>query len=213
MYYSKLKMLVLLLAVVVLVGAGLGRWALGPATAVALEKKHEESSPAAARDDEPRKPPEAERTEGKTYLPPRPVGVWERTAGPLQVTLHFGPDHLKGTIDLTMDKQRITIAFEANYNITKDHVLYGVLTGVEVQGVAKGDAKEITEVEFLSTQMIDQPFSLHYRLDDQVLTIKDVKFGSFNFKGEKDELGEYKMLFAGRYKYQGDSPRSQRGKR
>jgi RNA polymerase sigma factor (sigma-70 family) len=213
MYYSKLKMIVLLVAMAVLAGAGLGRWALGPGTAAALEKKHDESARAAAPDEEPRKPPEGQGAEARAFQPPRPAGDWERTAGPLQATLHFGPDHVSGTIDLTLENQRLTIAIDADYSVTKDHVLYGILTGVELQGLPRAEAKELSEAEFLTTQMLDQPFSLHYRLDDSVLTLKDVRFGSFNLKDEKDELREYKMLFAGRYKHQGDTPKNNRGKR
>jgi hypothetical protein len=81
----------------------------------------------------------------------------------------------------------VYLGLEADYSVTHDYVLYGVITGAEVSD----DAPEL--VKQLAT-LTDQPFSVRYRLDGDVLTVKDVKFA--DLRAEDAEL----RLLVGRYR-------------
>jgi RNA polymerase sigma factor (sigma-70 family) len=238
MFLSKLKLALLLAAVVLLAGLGLSRWGLvGPNRAEAFEtdkkagdqpaspprdraERHkpavEEERPDTGRVRVPVQgdgliggltPPQAvveERPDAGRVTAQRPVGNWERTFGPLQVNLRVKAERLTGTVDVAVEKQRISFVFDADYSVTRDGVLYGVITGMDIQGAGQGtDLQEAGRIQVLITQLIDTPFSIRYRVDDGILTVKDVKFGTIGLKDEKDDLAEVKMMAVGRYKQAG----------
>jgi len=117
-----------------------------------------------------------------------PAGCWERVVGPYRFVLRFEGDRLFGTCTFREDKDTTTVMVEADYAVTRDSVLFGALTGVEIPSDP--------EAEVEGSAMIDHAFSLRYRLDGDVLTIKDVKFDLV-----KDNGGDFKpALLIGRYK-------------
>jgi hypothetical protein len=117
-----------------------------------------------------------------------PAGCWERVVGPYKFVLRFEGDRLFGTCTYREDKDTTTVMVEADYGVTRDSVLFGALTGVEIPSDP--------EAEVEASTMIDHAFSLRYRLDGDVLTIKDVKFDLV-----KDNGGDFKpALLIGRYK-------------
>jgi RNA polymerase sigma factor (sigma-70 family) len=239
MFLSKVKLALLLAAVVLLAGLGLSRWVpVGTNRAEASEtdkKAGDHSAPLPRDRAEQRKPaphweqpdvgpvppvsvpaeanrpgfsPPREAVEDRSDAfrgaLPRPVGNWERTFGPLQVSLRVKADRLSGAVDMAVDKgARVGFVFDADYSVTRDGVLYGIITGIDVQGGPAGDFKEMGEFQVALSRLVDQPFSIRYRVDDGVLTVKDVKFGSLGLKGEKDELDELKIMAVGRYKQSG----------
>jgi RNA polymerase sigma factor (sigma-70 family) len=236
MFVSKLKLALVLVAVVLLAGLGLSRWTgVGPNRAEASEtdKKAGDQSAAPPRDRAEHRQPAAgeERPDaGRVPVPvqgdglgfripqageeehpaasrvtaPRPVGNWERTFGPLQVSLRVKAERLTGTVDVAVEKQRISFVFDADYSVTRDGVLYGIITGLDIRGAWQGaDLQEAGNIQVLITQMIDQPFSIRYRVDDGILTVKDVKFGTIGLKDGKNDLEEVKMMAVGRYKQAG----------
>jgi hypothetical protein len=210
MFLSKVKVVLLLAVVVLLAGFGLSRWALpGSNKAEAYEKVGGEVVRTPVRESEPRKAPEEEprskdeRAEARALPPQRPIGNWERQFGPLQITLRIKADRLIGIVDMAVEKQRINFVFEGDYSVTRDGVLYGIVTGIDFQGAGQGELKELAEFQLISNRLVDQPFSIRYRVDDGVLTIKDVKFGSLGLKEEKDELAEMKAMAVGRYRQSG----------
>jgi RNA polymerase sigma factor (sigma-70 family) len=209
MYLSKLKLALLLAVVVLLVGLGLSRWtALGPNRAEAYEneKKNGDLPTLPPRDAVERRKPVAEEDhpEGKLAAPQRPIGNWERQLGPLQVNLRIKADRLSGVVDMAVEKQRISFVFDADYSVTRDGLLYGIITGIDFQnGGQAGDFKDLGEFQVVMNRMIDQPFSIRYRVEDGVLTVKDMKFGSLGLKDEKDELEEVKIMAVGRYRQAG----------
>jgi hypothetical protein len=113
--------------------------------------------------------------------PARPLGVWERVlqkddeAG--KVTFYILPQRIHWTI--VDAKTRAGLLLSGDYSVTKDSVLYGVLSSVEPYVDGKTDIDP------------DQMFRFRFRIDGEYLTVKD-----FNMPGQSDA----KVLMAGRYK-------------
>jgi RNA polymerase sigma factor (sigma-70 family) len=170
----------------VLAGLGLGLWLARPAAQAEPPDRKEKAAREA--DDAP---------VAREREVPRPIGTWERELAGFRLTLRIEPDRLSGTCVVTEDGQRLSYTIDADYSVTKDHLLYGVITSLEVPG----DADEEAELVML----IDHAFSARFRLvDENALVIKDVKFLD---SGLKDE-GEFPVeLIAGRYKRKGTSDR------
>ena len=164
MFMKKLKWAAIVLAASILVGGGVGLWFRQPAAA---------QSPTRARDAEPG----ADRSTGRTAdggagvaqargrLGPRPG------ACPDDAPHRERPDY--GMYSGMEGDKKIAFEADADYSVTKDNVLYGVLTGLDVGG----SPQEAAEAEVEANMLLDQPFSFRFRLDDNVLTIKDVRFG------------------------------------
>jgi hypothetical protein len=89
----------------------------------------------------------------------RPVGKWEKKIGKTQVTLVVEENRLH----LTMTGEK-SCTLHADYTLTKDLIVYGVVTSVEV-----------ADEEDAEKEMIDVPFSCRFRLDEGVLIVRDVK--------------------------------------
>ena len=70
-------------------------------------------------------------------------------------------------------------------------------------GSLRGDLEAMAEFQLLSNRLIDQPFSIRYRLNDGFLTVREVKFGTIGLKDEKDELAGVKVMAVGRYRQAG----------
>jgi hypothetical protein len=162
-------------------GLAAGLWAYRPATADTPPRRAE---PALA--------PEAhEGRPGKGHHPERPVGTWHRSVEGCQVTLHVEGDRLTGTARVTEGGKGLVLSLRGDYSVTKDSVLYGVITDLE----CKEGGEKKAEESFL---FIDQPFSARYRVDGEVLIVKDLRFGEFGLAG-KDKNSELALLL-GRYK-------------
>jgi RNA polymerase sigma factor (sigma-70 family) len=189
MVMSKVKNGLLVVCALAVVGLGVGLWATRPATAEPVERKREE-----ARQQAPAEPPGG-KEEAKAPEAPHPVGVWERTVPSkegLSVTLTIRIDaHQISLTQTVTDKAKTMKAtVEGDYSVSRDYVLYGFVTGVDVaEGV---DAEEAGKFQ---AQVLDQPFALRYRLDANSLTIRDIKVG-----GVKDSEREGLQILAGRYK-------------
>src|SRR5262249_28276939 len=152
-------------------------------TAESPDRRSEDVSKLAAKDSDEAKAAAKERQIQ------RPLGHWEREVGPYHITLRVESDRLFGTF-VSMEKdQKVTWVGEADYSVTKDSVLYGVITGVELPGNPDG------EVE--ANQFVDLPFSAHFRMDDSILTIKNLKFLELGVNGKNGEAG---AIIQGRYK-------------
>jgi hypothetical protein len=89
----------------------------------------------------------------------RPLGKWERKIGKTQVTLVVEENRLH---ILVAGEKSCTL--HADYTLTRDLIVYGVVTSVEV-----------ADEEDAEKEMIDVPFSCRFRLDEGVLIVRDVK--------------------------------------
>jgi hypothetical protein len=113
----------------------------------------------------------------KEFVYPRPTGVWVRDiqlrgmSAPIQVSLKFAGDHLTLFIMGTADGKPFSQTIEADYSITKDGLVFAVITSATANipsGLEGSDEERLANLS-------DQLFSFRFRLDRGALTIKDLK--------------------------------------
>jgi hypothetical protein len=190
MFLNKVKVVLLVALVLAVLGAGFGLWNRPAATADPVERRREEVAQSGKKTGE--EPVPAARATAVLQEVPRPIGNWERDVGPSHITLRIEGDHLYGTMT-TVDPQkggRLTIHLDGDYSVTRDSLLYGVITGVDTpEGITD---ENVADLGIYS----DQPFSLRYRLDGNTLTLKDLKLGICTKEGDMKDvrsiLGRYK---------------------
>jgi hypothetical protein len=198
MVLSRIKKGLLVVLALVVVGAGVGLLATRPATAEPGNRRRED----AAR--QPSTPAEAK--DAAKAGPQRPIGLWERTVTigdqMVQITLRVEPNRVTATHTRAEGGNKMTMVLEGEYSITRDYVLYGIITSVDVSlvGAKPNDADDI---HCMAVKLVDHPFSVRYRVDENALTVKDVKFGPPRIN-ENDNAGKewqnLMLLFRGRYK-------------
>jgi hypothetical protein len=131
----------------------------------------------------------------------RPLGTWERNIGPMHITLTFTPAQLKGQIVLKKEGKKAVIDFRADYSVSRDNVLYGIVTSASagISGKLDADAQDVLKGQAkMALEVIDQPFSMRYRLDDDSLTVKDIRFHlRFDDNGQALGRGEENPLTFG----------------
>jgi hypothetical protein len=207
MFRSKLRTTTAF-ALLAVIGAGVALWnSSRPAATAAgpVASKKDDAPPAAdagksvdARKPDPLPAPKGDDAAAR-WAPPRPVGLWERHFGPCDVTLRIDEDRAHGVFVFPVEQGRagkITVVVDADYSINKEGVMYGVITGVDLPDLP-AEGKDLEEAAQVMALGIDQPFAIRYRVDDNVLTIRDIKcMTSPKENGGKDEL----MILLGRYK-------------
>jgi RNA polymerase sigma factor (sigma-70 family) len=182
MFMTKLKTAAAGLLVLALVGMGMGLWSQRPATADTPTRK-------VSSDDSPAVAPG--QVGGRDYEPPRPLGEWEHVVGQNRVTLRIQANGLSGTLALVENGQHVTYNARGDYSVTKDSILYGVLTDVD----CNEDSEETEEASIF----LDQPFCFRFRVDDNVLIIKDVKFAGMDLEDGGKNKDEILLTLQGRY--------------
>jgi hypothetical protein len=145
-------------------------------------------------------PPSAYTLAGGYSLAPTPVaappgtlespqkllaGNWEREVKDCKISLRIEEGRLFGTCTFREPKDVFAVSIDADFQITKDSVLYGVITGCEATGTDE------------AAMYLDVPFSARVRLDGDSLTVKGVKFLERGLKN--DDLKDLAVL-EGRYK-------------
>jgi RNA polymerase sigma factor (sigma-70 family) len=205
MFRSKLRTTTAL-ALLAVIGAGVALWnSSRPAATAAgpVASKKDDAPPAAdagksvdARKPDPLPAPKGDDAAAR-WAPPRPVGQWERRFGPCDITLRIDEDRLHGVIVVAADKGAVeTVAIDADYSVNKEGTMYGVVTGVDYPDM-RFEGNEVQKAAEAMTLAVDQPFAVRYRVDDNVLTIRDVKF----MTGAKDADGLKELaVLLGRYK-------------
>jgi hypothetical protein len=106
----------------------------------------------------------------------KPLGKWERKIGKNQVTLLVEENRLHVTV---MGEKPCTI--HADWCLTRDQIVYGVVTSVECEEDEHASEKE----------MLDAPFSCRFRIDEGVLIVRDLKMAGGDNKED---------LWGGRFK-------------
>src|SRR5438445_230390 len=137
MYWTKMKTAAGVALVLAVLAFGLGFWRGQSATAEPRpERKDDAVAARTAADEKPAEP--------RRLVIERPLGTYEREIedGAIRVTLRFEPDHLFVRATLDEDGERITIVGEADYGLTKDSILYGVITSLD----APEDAETAAEL-------------------------------------------------------------------
>ncbi len=99
---------------------------------------------------------------------PKPIGKWERKIGKSHVTLIVEDNRLHAAF---VGEQPCTL--HADYSMTKDGVLYGVVTSLEYE-----------EDDDSARPFFDAPFSCRFRIDEGALIIRDLKCHEVNSKDD-----------------------------
>jgi hypothetical protein len=153
---------------------GLGSWLHSPAALAATDQK--------------------KTSEVTYYQGDSPVGTWKRVVkSTITTTFHIEPDHLCCTIVRMEDHRKFTVDFRADYHISKDGILYGLITSATAPGAR--DNQSLEEMLKVERAFIDAPFSLRFRVDGNTLTVKDFRIGVLGGKMTEEEL----PLYLGRY--------------
>jgi hypothetical protein len=97
----------------------------------------------------------------------KPLGKWERKIGKSHVTMIVEENRLHAIV--IGEKPCI---LHADYGMTKDGVIYGVVTSIECDD----EDDDFVRASF------DAPFSCRFRIDEGSLNIRDLKFHEGNSK-------------------------------
>jgi hypothetical protein len=114
----------------------------------------------------------AEGTPGK-----KPTGNWERKVGDSSVKINFKPD----TVRFTVSSADATIDVDAEYSVTKDGLIYGVICKVEKKGTCGGPSE-------------GDLFSFKCKIDKDTMTISDLKGSTESEEAKQLVQGDYKSI-------------------
>lgn len=106
----------------------------------------------------------------------KPLGSWERKAGDKTIQFHFKNDALS----VVLKEGGNGLQVDSDYGVTKDGVVYGIVTGVKKDGVDGGPQE-------------GHLFSFRVAVDKDTLTIKEIN-------GSEKPSEEAKQLIEGEYK-------------
>jgi RNA polymerase sigma factor (sigma-70 family) len=200
MVMSRIRNGMLVIFALAVVGLGVGLWATRPATAEPVERKH---------DDAARQAPPSPKEASKVPEAPRPIGLWERDIRidneSLHITLRIDANRLHVSYSGPIgNKDTIKVVVDGDYSVTRDYVLYGVVTGVDIPEVSgKGQGNNVADALTYGYLLMDHPFSVRYRLDENVLTVKAVNLGLNGLDGNNKNQNDELQLLCGQYKKKG----------
>ncbi|MBN8905556.1 MAG: hypothetical protein J0H99_02800, partial [Rhodospirillales bacterium] len=107
----------------------------------------------------------------------RPLGSFTKEVPQYgKATLTFTENRLHVRAAVRIDKATFTIEADADYSINRESIVYGVFTSVELGGLG-GD--EAGEVELFASAFVDAPFAFRVRVEDDGVSVKDVRCGPF----------------------------------
>jgi hypothetical protein len=125
----------------------------------------------------------------------KPIGKWVRKTGKSQVVLEMEEGRLHVRLSGNGDK---TLILHADYNVTRDRTLYGVVTSAECEEDESDEAEH---------DLVDQPFSCRFRVDEGVLVIREVKFAPFDRK-ENPWSGRFRAVEGQPMRTPGQAPQA-----
>jgi hypothetical protein len=125
----------------------------------------------------------------------------------LHVTLQIDANRIKVSYSGPIGDNRFCkVVVEADYSVTRDYVLYGVVTNIDSPELSGKGAREAAGAALeLGYLLIDHPFSVRYRPDENALILKSVNLG-LNVLGNgnnNDKDAELQILLCGTYKRKG----------
>jgi RNA polymerase sigma factor (sigma-70 family) len=206
MIWNKLKYAALAaLLTAAVIGFGVGRWATATA-GPADDRRADPTAPGAAkpaavvmREEGPKEaaPPKIE--EGKPGVPGKrreavirlPVGTYTKDVdvppyGAGRVTWTYEEDRVLGTIEASVMGFELEIQTEAEYSLSGNGTIYGLLTGFKISHVkfpAQGELAELGQyaafwplIEPMMTEFFtDMPFSYQFRVSGDRLSITNYR--------------------------------------
>jgi hypothetical protein len=96
--------------------------------------------------------------------------------------VNFEEDRLTMRMAASIERQPVETVLEADYSITRDSVVFGVVTGYDTR-VPAGVRVPAAAVDG-EEDLIDQPFTFRFRVDGGTLTIKDLRMPGVNKQGD-----------------------------
>lgn len=129
----------------------------------------------------------------------KPVGTWVREAkGGADVVcrlrLTITHDRLTLTAESKNTDRPETVRLDADYSINKESVLFGVIDTLE------GASPRASEDDFaLLTKLSGQPFSVRFRVEDGVLTLKEFKGMGVGLGDDHKGVQRAVAMVCGRY--------------
>lgn len=173
---------------IALLGLGLGRMTAGPADAADKKLVTGVVAPPAKaaepRDAVPAKPPTPDLDLPKVEFAPagpgndlvvrRPLGSFTREVAPFgKATFTFTENRLHIQATVNIEKVNMTVSLDADYSMNRESVVYGVINGADITGAGEVGAA----VGPYAAIANDLPFSFRVRVEDDAITIKDLKVG------------------------------------
>ena len=116
------------------------------------------------------------------------LGTWYRDTGVGVVAATFTHDELKLCLSQREGANTVTFTITAHYTLTKDGLVYGAVTGADVDAKldGKGEAgMELAELSLVLQELADRPFSFRAKATSAGLMVSQLKFAS-DGSGGKD---------------------------
>ena len=210
--------------IVALLGLGLGRLTIGAADAAAGDKKTTTvNSPlpgteAAAKNTQAQNDPDATKAEPANQVPGselvvrKPLGTYTREIPVIgKATVTFSENRMHALATIRIEKVSFSVTFEADYNMNRESMVYGIITGADIGGLGLGDEQAAGFAQFLALAN-DTPFCFRIRVEDDAIMVKDLKWGAIgsplftqafaegDAKGTLAEIMMGSSMLCGKYK-------------
>jgi hypothetical protein len=135
-----------------------------------------------------------------------PLGEWTRSVGTAKQHWTVTPDCIRVNAELNEDGTQYTVQVTADFSVTPDGLVYGVLSDVRLDAApAAGSSDDaanddLAELVALQTRLIDQPFSFRVRIVNDAMVVKDVRFAGSGLADDDEVFASVaKLYIAGTY--------------
>jgi RNA polymerase sigma factor (sigma-70 family) len=197
------------------IGPVIGSGTVAPVGAVKPKVEKPAKADEPAEDAEPKA--EADGQGEELVRVRRPRGSYTKEVPPFgKGTITFADKRLHIAAAVHIQEATLNISLDADYSINPDGVVYGVITSAEVTANgAKGE--EAATLGIYSGMVTDMPFAFRLRVEDDAISVRDIKFGPFGspllMEAFKNDAGKEMLMVMGMIggKYKAD-PSLDRGR-
>jgi|GEM_PF-6787863 len=129
------------------------------------------------------------------------IGTWHRKIGRCSAVITFTHNEMKMCLTRTEDEQKLVVTVTAQYTLTKEGLVYGVITGADMEDpeggkMGKDDLDDnLDEIVLLLQSLADHPFSFRAKMTSAGLMVSNVKVAP----PEEIDVEEFALL-GGLYK-------------
>jgi len=109
------------------------------------------------------------------------LGTWYRDLGMGVTAVTFTPDEMKLCLTQREGNNTVTITVTTHYTITKDGLVFGAVTGADVDAKLDGKVEagmELAEMSLMLQELTDRPFSFRTKATSAGLMVSQVKAAS-----------------------------------
>lgn len=198
------------LAAVALLGLGLGRMTADPPRpGTQLTTAQQPAAPQPTTPQTAAEPARPAKAEPGDLVVRRPRGSYTREVpGYGKVTFTFADGRLHADASVRVEGAAFTVTLEGDYAMNAESMVFGVLSTAEVQGTFPPE--EAAEIAYLAGAASDVPFAFRVRVEDDAVTVKDIRFGALGsaafFKAmagldaDEDVIATVLGMLAGKYR-------------